>query len=141
MNQRRSLAARVFFAFLVARAAFGLVFLGVSLGRWRIFWYYPLERRWSFEAAPQGLAMAWFGATGASLVAAAVAGGAAYLASRRGALGRAVDAPRFLAAIARAGALVLAVDFAYFGWRMMTQTPVPLELPVDRAGASPPGSR
>jgi hypothetical protein len=31
--------------------------------------------------------------------------------------------------LARAGGLVLLVDFAYFGWTMTHQTPAPLPIP------------
>ncbi len=46
-------AARVFAMLLVARAVYGAVYLAATAGRWPLFWYYPLERRWAFEATPR----------------------------------------------------------------------------------------
>ena len=46
-------------------------------------WYYPLEHRWAFETEPGGLAMDWYGRTLASIVLAALGGGAAWFALRR----------------------------------------------------------
>jgi hypothetical protein len=125
-------AARVFVAFLVARAAFGLAFLAVSLGRLPVLLYYPIERRfvWSAPgAAPPGLAMAWFGATALALAAAALGGAIAWVGCGRGPLARALVRPQVVLGIARAGGLILLVDFAYFGWSMTHQTPAPLPLP------------
>jgi hypothetical protein len=130
MSAPGSLAARLFLALLVARVAHGVVFLAASLRRFPIPWYLPLERRWVFESAPSGLAMAWFGVTGAALAAGAVFGVLAFVWSGRPRAGALVGSAAFLGAVARAGALVLAVDFVYFGWRMMNQTPEPLVLPA-----------
>jgi hypothetical protein len=126
-------AARVFVVFLVARAAFGLAYLAQSLGRLPVLLYYPLERRfvWSAPgAAPPGLSMAWFGATALALAAAAALGAIAWFASGRGPLARALTRPEVVVGIARAGGLILLVDFAYFGWAMTHQTPAPLPLPA-----------
>jgi hypothetical protein len=124
-------AARLFVALLVARAAYGLVFLGVSVGRWPVPLYYPLERRWSFEASPDRLAMAWFGGTAAALAAAIALGLAAWALAGRAPIARALAKRRTVLASARAGGLVLLVDFAYFGWTLTHQTPAPL--PVECA--------
>lgn len=126
-------AARVFTAFLVARAAFGLAFLAVNLGRLPVLLYYPLERRFEWSAAgaePHGLAMAWFGATALALAAAALGGALAWFGSGRGPLARALVRPEVVLGIARAGGLILLLDFAYFGWTMTHQTPRPLPLPA-----------
>jgi hypothetical protein len=119
-------AARVFVAFLVARAAYGLVFLGVSVGRWPVPLYFPLERRWSFEPAPGHLEMAWFGGTAAALAAALSLGLGAWALGGRGLLARALAKRSVVLGVARAGGLVLLVDFAYFGWTLTHQTPAPL---------------
>ena len=65
-----SQAARVFAALLMARAVYGLAYLGITLARWPVPWYYPLEHRWEIVGKPAGFAMGWFGATAAALVAA-----------------------------------------------------------------------
>jgi hypothetical protein len=123
-------SARVFAAFLTARAVYGLAFLGASAGRWLLPWYYPLEHRWAIEARPEGFAMGWFGTTALALAAAAIGASLVWIASARGALGKALARPSAVTSIAHAGALVLLVDFAYFGWTLTHQTPAPLPLPA-----------
>ena len=124
-------AARVFAMLLVARAVYGLVYLAATAGRWPLFWYSPLERRWAFEPTPTGFAMGWFGTTALALLAAALAAGIVWLASAKGPLARAVARPETVIAIARAGAMILLVDFVYFGWTLTHQTPKPLPPPAD----------
>jgi hypothetical protein len=125
MGGSPALAVRVFTAFLVARALFGLAYIAAAVGRLPVFWYYPLDRAWALERAPHGPAMGWFGLTAAALVAAAVGGGLAFLVSARGPVGRALGKTSVVLSIAHAGALVLLVDFAYFGWTLTHQKPVP----------------
>ena len=48
-----------------------------------ILWYYPLEHRWAFESEPNGLAIAWYGQTIASLTLSLVGGGMAWIVLRR----------------------------------------------------------
>ncbi len=96
---------------LVARAASGLVYLGVSLGRWPVPWYIPLERRWRSPPSRRASAMRWFGATAAAILAAAVFG-PAHLGRERA---RAAGALRTLPSCRppRGGRAVLLVDYAY----------------------------
>lgn len=128
-------AARVFAAFLTARAAFGLTFLGAAVGRLPIFWYHPLDHTWELASTPRGPAMGWFGLTAAALVAAAVGGGVTFLASARGPLARALAKTSIVLAVAHAGGLVLLVDFVYFGWTLTHQTPKPWAEPDCRREA------
>lgn len=126
-------AGRVLGAFLVARAVFGIVFLAQSLGRLPVLLYFPLEHRFMLAVpgrAGPGLAMAWFGATGLALAAAVISGAAAWIASNRGSIARWIARPQVMLGIARAGGLILLVDFAYFGWTMTHQTPSPLPIPA-----------
>jgi len=125
----KTTATRVLAAFLAARALFGVVYLGVSLGRWPVPWYYPIEHRWAFEPAPSGLAMGWFGATAAALAAAIAAGAIAWLASARGPFARLCARRGAVPAMARAVGLMMLVDFAYFGWTLTHQTPAPWPIP------------
>jgi hypothetical protein len=120
--------ARIFAALLAARAAFGLTYLFGSARRSPIPWYYPIERRWAFESAPQGFAMEWYGRTGAALLAAAIVFAIVWLLAARGPLRRALSRPATVLAAARAGGLILLVDFLYFGWVLMHQTPAPWPL-------------
>lgn len=126
-------AARVFAMLLVARAVYGAVYLAATAGRWPLFWYYPLERRWAFEASPKGFAMGWFGTTALALVAAAASAALVWLASARGRFAKAIARPEIILAIARAGGMILLVDFVYFGWTLTHQTPRPLPIPTEQA--------
>ena len=128
-------AARIFTMLLVARAVYGIVYLAATAGRWPLFWYYPLERRWAFEATPTGFAMGWFGTTALAIVAAALAAAIVWLVSARDRFARMIARPEIVIAIARAGAMILLVDFVYFGWTLTHQTPNPLPAP---AGESAP---
>lgn len=123
-------AARIFTMLLVARAAYGIVYLAATAGRWPLFWYYPLERRWAFEATPTGFAMGWFGTTALATLAAALAAAIVWLVSMQGPFARAIARPEFVIALARAGAMILLVDFVYFGWTLTHQTPTPLPAPA-----------
>jgi hypothetical protein len=119
-------AVRVFAGILAARAIFGLVYLSVAAGRLPILWYHPLERSWELTSHPAGLAMGWYGTTLAALVAAMVGGVTTFAAGARGPLARALARGAVVLALARAGGLILVVDFAYFGWTLTHQTPRPL---------------
>jgi hypothetical protein len=121
-----SKSVRVFLAFLTARAAFGLVFLLSTLRPTPIPWYDPLARLWTFEVRPTEFAMDWFGRTAIAFAFGAVLGAATWLVSARVAwLGR----RSVVLAIARAGGLVLLVDFVYFGWVLSHVPASPLPLP------------
>jgi hypothetical protein len=126
-------AARVFATLLVARAVYGVVYLAATAGRWPLYWYYPLERRWAFEAAPSGFAMGWFGTTALGLVAAAAAAALVWIVSAKGRISTAIARPETILAIARAGGMILLVDFVYFGWTLTHQAPSPLPLSSESA--------
>jgi hypothetical protein len=124
-----SLSVRVFAAFLAARLAFGLSYLVGSMQRAAIFWYRPLERAFVFGTESPGFSMEWFGRTAAALLWAIFAGAVVYLASGRRPFDAFFARRATVLAVARAGGLVLLVDFAYFGWVLMHQQPAPLPLP------------
>lgn len=124
-----STSVRLLFAFLAARGAFGLAYLIGTLRRSPIPFYYPLERRWDFGSRPTGFAMEWFGRTAAGLFFAAVAFAIAWALAVRSPLARLLARPTAVVAVARAVGLIMLVDFAYFGWVLMHQTPRPLPLP------------
>jgi hypothetical protein len=118
-----SASARVIASLLVARVAFGIAYLAGALRRAPIPWYHPIERAWSFgsEPDPAGarIAMEWYGRTAVALAAAIAAGGIAWILAGRGRIGEVLARPALVLGLARAVALVLLVDFAYFGWAMM----------------------
>lgn len=120
-----SASVRLLAAFLAARAAFGLVYLGGVLSRAPIPWYHPLARAWTFAAEPEGFAMEWYGRTAVALLAAALAALLVWAAARRGPLARALLRPGLVPALARGVALIVLLDFAYFGWIMMHPAPSP----------------
>ena len=128
-------SARVFAAFLAARAIFGLAYLGAAVGRLPVFWYHPFDHTWELARKPTGLAMGWYGLTAAALLAAAAGGGITYLAGARGPLARRLRRATFVLALAHAGGLVLLVDFAYFGWTLTHDTPKPWPEPKCEAEA------
>lgn len=121
--------ARLFSAILAARIAFGLAYLAGSIRRSPVPWYYPLERRWAFESSPSGFAMEWYGRTASAILAATVAFALLWFFSAQGPIARALARPQNILAAARAGGFILLVDFTYFGWVLMHQTPAPLPLP------------
>ncbi|MFO0759681.1 MAG: hypothetical protein U0359_24545 [Byssovorax sp.] len=123
-------SGRVFAAILAARAAFGLAFLAASLGHLPLLQYYPLDHRWAFEAVPRSHAMSWYGLTAFGLVAALLGGGLCFAIGALPRAGRALERPSIILALARAGGLVLLVDFAYFGWTLGTQPPDPWPIPA-----------
>ncbi len=116
----------MFAAFLVARGVFGLVFLVSALTGSAVPWYLPLAHAWTFTAHPTAFGMDWFGRTAMALVASALFGGATWLVASRAAwLGR----REVVLAIAHAGAMILVVDFLYFGWTLTHVPATPLPLP------------
>ncbi len=121
-----SSAARMFAAFLVARGVFGLVFLVSALTGSALPWYLPLAHAWTFTAHPTEFGMDWFGRTAIALVASAVLGGAAWLVAARATWLARRDV---VLAIAHAGAMILVVDFLYFGWTLTHAPATPLPLP------------
>lgn len=129
-----STSARLLFALLASRAAFGLAYLVGSARASPIPWYYPLERRWAFESAPTGLAMAWYGRTAAACLAGLAAFFVAWLVATRGPLARSLARPETVVGVARAVGLIMLIDFAYFGWILMHQTPEPIPLPPGISG-------
>lgn len=127
LEQQPSLSARFFLAFLAARLAYGLAFLVSALRKSPVPWYLPLEHRFVWASRPEGLGMDWYGRTALGLVAAILA----FALVLR--LSRSLDwlaKPSVVVAIARAGGLVLLLDFVYFGWALMNQTPSPWPLPA-----------
>ncbi len=119
-------AVRLFVAFLAARLAYGLAFLVSAMRKSPVPWYMPLEHRFVFASRPDGYGMDWYGRTLLGFVAALAVGLLAY-----GLSGRSTWLAKrsVVLSIARAGGLVLVLDFVYFGWALMTQTPNPWPIP------------
>lgn len=122
-------AARAMLALLAGRGAFGLAYLASAIGAIPIVWYHPLERRFSFAVRPPGFAMDWYGRTALALTCGALVAIVAYGVTARGTLARLLERRSVVLAVARATGLVVLVDFVYFGWVLLRQTPAPLPLP------------
>jgi len=120
-------SARIFVAFLAARLAYGLTFLVSALRKSPVPWYLPLEHRFVLASRPAGLGMDWYGRSALAFVAAVLGGGVAYGLSRKAAW---LAKPEVVLSVARAGGLVLILDFVYFGWALMNQTPHPWPIPA-----------
>lgn len=122
-----SMAVRLLVAFLAARLGYGLAFLVSAMRKSVVPWYMPLEHRFVWASRPEGLGMDWYGRTALGFVVALVVGLAVY-----GLSGRSVwlSNRSVVLSIARAGGLVLLLDFVYFGWALMTQTPQPWPIPA-----------
>lgn len=127
LEQQPSLSIRLFLAFLAARLAYGLAFLASALRQSPVPWYLPLEHRFVWASRPDGLGMDWYGRSALSLLAALLAFALVFRLSR---IAVWLAKPSVVEAIARAGALVLLLDFVYFGWALMNQTPNPWPLPA-----------
>jgi cbb3-type cytochrome oxidase subunit 1 len=126
-EQQPSPSTRLFLAFLAARLAYGLAFLVSAMRKSVVPWYMPLEHRFVWASQPDGLGMDWYGRTAVGFVAAGVTGMLAYGLSRRADW---LVKPDVALSIARAGGLVLILDFVYFGWALMNQTPNPWPIPA-----------
>jgi hypothetical protein len=122
-----SQSARLFFTFLTARLVYGLVFLVSAMRKSPVPWYLPLERRFVFASRPEGLGMDWYGRSALAFLAAVLVGAGVYVLAKQA---KWLAKPSAVMAVARAGGLVLLVDFLYFGWVLMNQTPAPWPLPV-----------
>lgn len=127
LEQQPSMAARLFVAFLSARLAYGLAFLISVLRKMPVFWYMPLEHRFVWASRPEGWGMDWYGRSAFAFVMAFVAGALAYMISTKMSW---LAKPQVVLAVARSGGLVLLLDFIYFGWALMNQTPNPWPIPA-----------
>jgi len=127
LEQQPSSSIRLFLAFLAARLAYGLVFLVSAMRQSPVPWYLPLEHRFVWASRPDGLGMDWYGRTALGLVASVVAFVLVFRLSRSVVW---LSKPNVVLAIARAGGLVLLLDFVYFGWALLHQTPNPWPLPA-----------
>lgn len=125
-EQQPSSSARLFVGFLAARLTYGLVFLASAMRKSPVPWYLPLEHRFVWASRPDGLGMDWYGRSALAFVVALFIGGLTYGLSRKSGW---LAKPDVVLSVARAGGLVLILDFVYFGWALMHQTPNPWPIP------------
>ena len=107
-----------------AEAAFALAHVFPDFHAMRVLWYYPLERRWSFDVAASGLGMAWYGRTVLATAAAVVAFAGAFFVSRRGGASK-LGLLLWPLIAAAAGTLTMAL----YAWQLFHRRPEPLPLP------------
>jgi small-conductance mechanosensitive channel len=115
-------------ALVSAFISFGFMtgYLGTTLLKIPVTWYYPLERRYALELRPTGLAMDFYGRLFASVVCAAVFG----------VVGRAVERwipadrrPRWLAIVTAWAVSFFVLLIGLYVERLMTRPPAPVPLP------------
>lgn len=80
---RMARAQALYAALCAAAIGFALSFAWPAYAATRLFWYYPLERRWAFEVKPSTLAIDWYGRCLLSTIVAAGAFGLVYFIARR----------------------------------------------------------
>lgn len=112
---------RILLTFLVARIAFGLVYIVTILRGSALLRYYPIERRWAYEAASTSISMDWYGRTGLALALSLAAGACVLFAMRWQRIGAWLARPTLVRAVSHTGALVLALDFAYYAYVLWTR--------------------
>ena len=123
---RMALAEARYVGLAAAAIAFAVTFASPAFHKLRVLWYYPLERRWAFQVAPDGLAIDWYGRTLVSgVVAIAVYLVARAIASRLGPLGargRALWTAWMLTAVL--------LSMALYTHQLASRRPVPSPLPT-----------
>ena len=115
----------LFAAMCIGAIAFAVAFVYPQLSGQEIAWYYPVERRWAYEAQPTGLAIDFFGRLIQGLVAWSVAVIATMAITRR--LGALSSRTAHLLA-AWAIALTVLVMF-YFAYTLAVRVPQPIAIP------------
>jgi len=105
--------------------AFAIGFVYPQLAEQAVAWYYPVERRWTFEARAAGLAIDFYGRLGQAMVAGAL-GVIVSLAIAR----RMKSLSDKLAGLLAAWALTLTLlVILYFAWTLVFRHPTPLPVP------------
>ena len=105
--------------------AFVIGFVYPQLAEQAVAWYYPLERRWAFEAKATGLAMDFYGRLGQAMVAWAI-GVIASLAIAR----RMKSLSEKVAGLLAAWAITLTLlVILYFAWTLFFREPTPSPIP------------
>lgn len=122
---RMALAEARFVGLAVAAITFAANFAWPAFQKVRVLWYYPLERRWAFQVAPDGLAMDWYGRTLASGVVAI----AAYLVARAIASRLKPLGPRGRTLWTAWMVTAVVLCMALFTHQLATRRPVPSPLP------------
>ena len=121
---------RVMLAFVVARAVFGLLFLVSMVGQWKLPWYLPIERRWQWASAVEGVGMDWYGRSGVALVGGALAGLMAWALGGWSRVSPWLSRPAVVIGIARLGGTMLLYDIVFYTLSLLTREIHPIALPA-----------
>jgi hypothetical protein len=122
---RMTRAQALYAALCGAAIGFALSFAWPAYSPTRVFWYYPLERRWAYEFKPSSLAMDWFGRCLLSTVVAAVAFAVIYFVALR--LRPLTRRGYNLWAAWMVTAVLLAMSL--YAYQLATRQPIPEPLP------------
>jgi hypothetical protein len=120
---------RVLLGVLVARIAFGVLFLVSAMARWPVPWYLPIERRWVFAPAVRELGMDWYGRSGVSLALALASGVGAWALAGRPRWGGWLSRAGVLSGAGQLAALLLLQDVLWYAFTLMTRPGNPLPVP------------
>lgn len=115
----------IFLALCAATVGFALVFVLAMILGWEVAWYYPTERRWTYEVSARGLAMDFYGRCLAASVAAGLAYTVTYAVARRLPAGAARLAGLFTAWAVTA----VLYGVLFFGYTLYFREPIPAPLP------------
>jgi hypothetical protein len=116
----------LYVAMCLGTIAFAVTFVYPQFTEQAVAWYYPLERRWSFEARAQGLAIDFYGRLAQALVAWAIAVIATLAIARRVARPLSDRIAGLLAAWAITFTLLVIL---YFAWTLVFRVPTPSPIP------------
>jgi hypothetical protein len=112
-------------AMCIGMIAFAIAFVYPQFTGQALVWYFPVERRWAYEAQPDGLAIDFYGRLAQSFVAWAVAVVVSIAVTRRVA-----TLPPRLAALLTAWAIAITLFvMLYFAWTLAVRVPQPMPLP------------
>jgi hypothetical protein len=112
-------------AMCVGTIAFAIAFVYPQFTGQALVWYFPVERRWAYEAQPDGLAIDFYGRLAQAIVAWAVAVVVSMAVTRRVA-----TLPPRIAALLTAWAIAITLFvMLYFAWTLAVRVPQPMPLP------------
>lgn len=115
----------LYVAACVGTIAFAIAFVYPQFTEQAITWYYPLERRWAYEARPTGLAIDFYGRLAQAAVVWAVAVMASLAITRR----VKTLSDRALGLLAAWALTFTLLVVLYYVWTLYFRTPTPSPIP------------
>jgi hypothetical protein len=117
----------LYVAICLGTIAFAVAFVYPQLAEQAVAWYFPLERRWSYEVRPPGLAIDFYGRLAQAMVAWSVAVIVTLAITRRIKRSLSERAAGLLAAWALTLTLLVIL---YFAWTLLFRIPTPSPIPT-----------